>query len=407
MPKLFPFKGYTPAPDLTQTVIAPPYDVVSREEVKLQGRDPHSLLRVTRPEAALSDAIAFNDPRVYEQAKQAWQTLLSDSVMQAAQTPCYYVYEMRTPEHTQVGVMALVDIHDCESNVVRRHELTRPDKEDDRRNHILAVNGQLSPVLLTTQDDGEIEQFLRVHTQRVPSLTAKLDRVTHSVWFLSDTLLQKQLQALFEREPLFYIADGHHRTAAALRAFKEAPEGHPARQHPYCLAAIFPAQQLKIQGYHRLVQDLNGQSEADFLEALKMHYDITPLNALSLPNKAGVTHMQLGAKAYALKRQTTETRDPIAQLDVDYLARHVLTPLLAIEDVRTNPRISFVGGAESVERIQAAIASGEAAVGFVMYPTQMHELIQVANAEQLMPPKSTWFEPKVADGLVCYSFTPT
>jgi uncharacterized protein (DUF1015 family) len=405
MVQIYPFKGISPKPELAAKVIAPPYDVVSRAQVKAWGQgNPYNFLHVTRPEADLADNIKFDDPQVYQQAKTAWQELLKEQVLEASKEPALYVYAMQTEKSTQMGVLSLVDIRDYEKGDIRRHELTRPDKENDRIKHIQTVDGQLSPVLLTVRDEGEILKQLQNLANSEADLEGKVGNVQHKIWCVTDKTQQQALTSLFQNKML-YIADGHHRTAAALRSHKESPKGSGPAENPYCLAAIFPSQQMDIWGYHRVVQDLNGLSAEQLLEKLAESYAIELLEEPALPSKPGDVHMLLAKNTYRLSRYDLEQEtDPVARLDVDHLAKHVLTPLLGITDVRTDPRISFVGGPDALDNMHKQVVSGEQAVAFAMYPTQMQQLLDVSDANELMPPKSTWFEPKLADGLVCYSF---
>ncbi len=405
MVHIIPFKGITPKPELATKVIAPPYDVVSREEVKAWGNNnPYNFLHVTRPEGDLPDTVAFNDEQTYQQAKQYWHKLLNDKTLIPNQQPALYVYEMQTPTKKQLGLLSLVDIRDYEKGDIRRHELTRPDKENDRIKHIQSVNGQLSPVLLTVKDEGKILKQLQSLITSTPDLQGKVDAIIHKIWIVNDTTQQQVLIDLF-RDKMLYIADGHHRTAAALRAFKESPRDSDVANNPYCLAAIFPAQQLDILGYHRVVKDLNGLSADQLLAKLAEHYEINLLAEAVNPQKPGDIHMLLNRQCYCLTRyDLDEETDPVARLDVEHLTRHVLDGILNIKDIRTDVRISFVGGPQALTKMQQQVNGGKEAVAFIMYPTQMNQLLDVSDANKLMPPKSTWFEPKLADGLVCFGF---
>lgn len=399
MLQVLPLKAFKATLTHIGSSISPPYDVVSRSQVRAYTKDnPLHFLNVTRPEGLLDESIPFDDARVYQAANEHWQRLLNDDIFTQDETPHYYIYAMQEQGNKQYGLVALTSVFDYEKGLVRKHELTRPDKENDRVRHIQAVNGQLSPVLLTVKDTGGIADLLKSCAQGEPCLSAELNDVLHELWVVESPEHHKKIQALFEAQEVIYVADGHHRTAAALRAYEAS--GH----HPYCLAVIMPSHQMKILGYHRVVADLNGLTPADFLKSLEQHYLVEPLADLSFPQEHGVCHMMLGRDTYALTRKDTHETDAVLSLDVSALSRFILTPILGIDDIRTNPRIGFVGGQGAVAEIKAQIEQGEAAVGFVMYPTQMDELLAVADANKLMPPKSTWFEPKLADGMVCYGF---
>ncbi len=382
-------------------VIAPPYDVVSRAQVKqATEKNPKNFLNVTRPEALLEDRIAFNDESVYLAAHEQWQRLLKEGVFQSDTAPRYYIYAMEDGERKQYGLVGLISVLDYKNGLIRKHELTRPDKENDRVRHIQAVKGQLSPVLLAVRDKGEIATLLKNCAAGEPLLSAHLNGVQHELWAVTAPENETSIKSLFAAQPLLYVADGHHRSAAALRAYEASPETAP----PYCFAVVFPGQDMKIMGYHRTVQDLHGHSPESFIDALKTHYEIQLIADLSLPVTPGICHMMLGSQAFSLKRKDTHETDPILSLDVSALSRFVLEPILGIADIRTDPRIGFVGGLNAVAEVKQAVESGEAAVGFLMYPTQTEQLFAVADANLLMPPKSTWFEPKLADGLIAYSF---
>jgi len=399
MTQLFPMQAMLCRNNQTlNEVIAPPYDVVTRGEVKVYTQhNPQHFLNVTRPEALLDDSIAFDDARVYQAAQDHWARLCQEGIFKQDDAPHFYVYAMDDGKRKQYGLVALISVLDYKNGVVRRHELTRPDKENDRVRHIQAVNGQLSPVLLAVKDTGLIDGLLKKCAQGTPILSASLNGVRHELWTISSPDEQDKIQQLFAQQDLLYVADGHHRTAAALRAYETSGE------NPYCLSVIFPSQHMKILGYHRTVKDLHGLSEADFLQALREHYSFEPISDLTAPPQHGICHMLLGKQAYALTRKDVES-DPVRALDVDALSRFVLTPILGIQDIRTDSRIGFVGGLDAVDVIKRQVAHGEAAVGFMMFPTQTDELLRVADANLLMPPKSTWFEPKLADGVICYVF---
>lgn len=399
MINLTPLQAHLAVAEILSEVIAPPYDVVTREQVKAYTRNnPHHFLNVTRPEALMDEGIAFDDPRVYQAAHDHWQTFLSEGIFKQDSAPHFYIYGMEDAQGKQFGLVSLVSVLDYKHGLIRKHELTRPDKENDRVRHIQAVNGQLSPVLLAVKDKGDIADLFQKIASVPPHLSSVLNGVKHELWIVESPEDEAQIKSLFAEKDRLYVADGHHRSAAALRAYEAS------HQHPHCLAVTFPSQNMKILGYHRTVTDLNGLTPDAFLKSLDSHYSITSLDEACFPKQHGVCHLLLGSKAYALTRKDQHETDPILSLDVSALSRFVLSPILGIEDIRTNPRIGFVGGSGAVEEIQSLIAQDKAAVGFLMYPTQMHELLAVADANELMPPKSTWFEPKLADGLFCYGY---
>lgn len=405
MANVLPFKGLTPKPSVAQQVVAPPYDVVTREQVKARTHNnPLNFLHITRAEGDCADNVAFNDLEVYETARQNWQTFLSDKIFEPADAQQFYIYGMTQNGQQQLGLMALTSVKDYKNGLVRKHELTRVDKENDRVQHIQALNGQVSPVMLAVRDEGEIAALLSQCAQGAPLVEGTVNDVHHAIWPVDDSVKIAAIEKIFADEHLLYVADGHHRTAAALRAYEESPDDSAPGSNPYCFSVIFPSQDMKILGYHRVVNDLNGLTPDTLLKALEQHYKIIPLSNLDLPQQKGDCHLYIAGKSYCLTRKAIKTDDPIAALDAAALSTYVLEPLLGIKDIRTDARISFVGGLNALDEIKQQVDSGDAKAGFILYPTQMDELLAVADANQLMPPKSTWFEPKLADGLVCYAY---
>jgi uncharacterized protein (DUF1015 family) len=390
---IFPFKGLHPKPEYVSEVIAPPYDVVTRAQAKqLAAHKPYDFLHISHAEIDLPDDVDEHDEAVYIQAKKNLDTLLNKNILVQDDAPCFYIYQMQQGTHQQTGVMAKVMCSAYAQGKIRRHELTRPDKVLDRSKHIEALGAQVSPTLLAYKTDVKLAKLLEAYTKNPPLLSAILQNVTHRIWRVEDKADVEEISALLNAHETIYIADGHHRNEAAFQVYSKNPEYNDS------LVAIFPEDELKILGYHRVVKKLNGMSADDFIEKLKSHFNVTK-TALAYPNEKGDMIVYLPGQAYLLQLQK-----PSEQLDVDVLTEKILTPLLDITDIRQDKNIAFVGGADALTQIKSQVDSGECAAGFLLYPTSMQELLTVADANQIMPPKSTWFEPKLADGLLSYMY---
>ena len=405
-PLIRPFTGLRPRTEHAAAVAAPPYDVLSSEEaaVRATGK-PYSFLHISKAEIDLPPEVDHYAPAVYAKSAANLQKLIADGILIRDAKPCYYAYRLVMGNHTQTGLIAAASVANYDSNRIRKHEFTRPDKEDDRVRQIEALNAQTGPVLLAHPDSDEAEQLIAAATAGTPiaDLTAD-DGIKHTVWLIDDEAAIARIGAVIGAMPNLYIADGHHRSAAASRvAAARRGKGKPESAE-YFLAVIFPARQMRIMDYNRVVRDLNGLSVDSFLAAVAERCTVTPSAGQATPPRTGTFGMYVGGKWYqlAIRPELVPTEDPVRRLDVSVLSEQILGPILGIADLRRDTRIDFVGGIRGLGELERRVNSGEMAVAFAMYPTQMSELMSVADAGEVMPPKSTWFEPKLADGLASH-----
>jgi uncharacterized protein (DUF1015 family) len=401
-PLLEPFAAIRPRPDRAADVIARPYDVISFAEARAAaaGR-PLSFLHVSRAEIDLPDATDPYAPAVYGQAAAAFAALRDSGTLVKDETPGYYAYRMDAADgHSQTGIAGAATVAAYESNHVRRHEHTRPDKEMDRTRQILAVAAHTGPVLTAYPPEPTLAALLAdaiAETADADADAVTDDGTRHRIWRIGDSSRVAALKAVLARFEALYIADGHHRSAAGARVFREfgAGDGH-------FLTVAFPADRLRILGYHRLVKDLGGLSAEAFLDRCGDAFAIAPAAAPVAPERRGVYGLFVGERWYRLelKALPAASAAPVARLDVTQLSACLLRPVLGIGDERTDPRIEFVGGGRGLGELERRVRSGEAAAAFSLFPTAFADVIAVADAGQVMPPKSTWFEPKLADGLL-------
>lgn len=409
MPLVRPFAALRPAPGRAQEVIAPPYDVLDTEEARAlaEGR-PWSFLHISKPEI---DLPAGTDPyaaEVYAKAAENLTRMLEAGVLRQDAQPGYYAYRLIMGSHVQTGVVAAASVADYDVNRIRKHEFTRPDKEDDRVRQIEALDAQTGPVLLAYPDAPEVDAILAAATQNPPDADATSEAgVRHTLWAIFDTATVARLSELFDSMPALYIADGHHRSAAASRVCAARRAANPAHTgdepYNYFLAVIFPGHQMKILDYNRLIRDLNGLDEADFLARVAERF-IVEVNAGPVsPARPGEFGLYLNGQWRRLTVQPGRVPDdPVARLDVSLLQDNLISPILGIDDPRRDKRIDFVGGIRGLAELERRVDSGEMALAFSLHPTHMEHLMAVADANQVMPPKSTWFEPKLADGMASH-----
>ena len=409
MPLIRPFTGLRPVPERATDVAAPPYDVLSTAEARERaaGR-PWSFLHISKPEIDLPEGTDPYDPAVYAKAAENLQRMIEAGILVRDPGPRYYIYRLRMGDHVQTGLVAAASVADYDSNRIRRHEFTRPQKEDDRVRQIEALNAQTGPVLLAYRSEPAVDELLAAQTAGSPEydITAD-DGVGHALWVVDDQRLIEEIGQRFDAMPALYIADGHHRSAAASRvaaARRAANPGHRGDEsYDYFLSVIFPHAQMQILDYNRVVQDLAGLSAAEFLRRIEQPFEVEQAAAPVRPATRGEFGMYLEGRWYRLRiRPDRIPEDPVARLDVSLLADNLLAPVLGITDPRTDSRIDFVGGIRGLGELEKRVDSGEMAVAFSLYPTPMDDLIAVADAGEVMPPKSTWFEPKLADGLVSH-----
>ena len=399
-----PFRGLRPAPDKAEDVIAPPYDVLNSAEARERaaGR-PLSFLHISKPEIDLPIGTDPYSDVVYGRAAQNLREMIAAGVLVQDEKPCYYAYRMVMGMHVQMGLVAAASVADYDSNRIRKHEFTRPVKEDDRVRQIEAVNAQTGPVLLAYPEAPNIDDIIDMATARIPDVDVTADdHVRHSLWVISDTGTIDKLTRAFDELPALYIADGHHRTAAASRICAKHGDEEDVPQC-YFLAVIYPYHEMKILDYNRIVRNLNGHTAEDLLVAVGKVFDVEAVETAVAPMNHGEFGMYLEEHWYRLRLPADKIpADPVASLDVSLLADFLIEPLLGISDPRTDNRIDFVGGIRGLEELEDLVNDGKAAVAFSLFPTRMSALMAVADAGEVMPPKSTWFEPKLADGLVSY-----
>ena len=386
---------------------APPYDVVSREEAAaLAGNNTLSFLHVGRSDIDLSADISPYDPRVYAIARETLDRFVADRTLVREADPSVYLYRQVMGGRAQVGIVACVHVDDYERDLIRKHEKTRPDKEDDRTRHVLTLNANAEPVFLTYRDQTTIDALVAGALREAPRFDfTGADDVRHTVWRVPDP---RPLLEAFAAVPLTYVADGHHRTASAWRAGKELRAANPVHtgneEYNWFLAALFPASQLRILPYNRLVRDLQGQTPAQLLARLGALGSIAPA-ASPVPPGPGAFCFYLDGGWHLLQLDPggIDRRDPVASLDVALLQDRVLEPLLGIGDPRTDRRIDFVGGIRGTDELERRVDSGEMALAVSLAPTTIAQLLAVADAGRMMPPKSTWFEPKLLSGLFVHT----
>lgn len=395
-----PFAGLRPVRERAEEVVAPPYDVLSTAEARqrVAGR-PWSFLHISRPEIDLPEDTDACAPEAYARAAENLQAMLGEGILVRDSAPCYYVYRLVMGEHTQTGLVAAASVADYNSNRIRKHEFTRPAKEDDRVRQIEALNAQTGPVLLAYESQQDVDDLLEQVTRDAPEVDLVADDgIGHSFWVVQEPALIDRITRAFDAMPALYIADGHHRSAAASRVAASRINSDAAGGF---LTVIFPHRQMQIFDYNRVVKDLAGLSVAAFLDRVTERFQITATAVAVHPQKTGEFGMYLAGQWYQLRVPAADVpADPVARLDVSLLADRLLSPVLGIDDPRRDDRIDFVGGIRGLAELERRVDSGEMAVAFSLFATRMEDLMAVADAGEVMPPKSTWFEPKLADGLV-------
>jgi uncharacterized protein (DUF1015 family) len=404
MPLIKPFAGLRPAPGQAANVVAPPYDVLNSAEARerAQGK-PWSFLHISKAEIDLPPEVDPYDPAVYAKSAENMQAMIKAGILMRDAAPRYYVYRLSMGSHVQTGLVCVASVKDYNSNRIRKHEFTRPAKEDDRVRQIEALNAQTGPVLLAYKSQPELDALLQQVARGTPAYDLKADDgIGHTFWVVDDPAMIEQFSRGFDAMPAIYIADGHHRSAAASRVAAKKGGGEDAMSQ-YFLSVIFPHNQMKILDYNRVVTDLQGLSKDEFLKRIGEKFDCVKVDQQYKPARPGEFGMYLAGAWYQLNiHANLIPDDPVKRLDVSLLADNLLQPMLGINDPRTDARIDFVGGMRGLGELEKRVNSGEMAVAFAMFPTSMDDLMAVADSNQVMPPKSTWFEPKLADGLVSH-----
>jgi len=405
-----PFTGLRPAAGRASDVAAPPYDVLSTAEarVRVAGK-PWSFLHISKPEIDLPPETDPYATAVYAKGAKNLQKMLAAGVLMRDEAPCYYAYRIVMGEHSQTGLVAAASVADYDTNRIRKHEFTRPDKEDDRVRQIDALNAQTGPVLLAYPSAPAVDAILAQASTGQPDADVTADDgIRHTIWLIRDAATLAQLTQAFDDTHAIYIADGHHRSAAASRvaaARKAANPQHTGDEsYNYFLSVIFPHHEMKIMDYNRVMTDLNGLDKEQFLARIGETFVIEPVAGPLKPAKPGEFGMYLAGSWYRLTihADLIPLADPVARLDVSLLQNNLIAPVLGISDPRRDKRIDFVGGIRGLAELEKRVDSGEMAVAFALFATRMEDLMAVADAGEVMPPKSTWFEPKLADGLVSH-----
>ncbi len=402
-----PFRGLRPAPGRAHDVLAPPYDVLNSEEARNRAKGkPSSFLHVSKPEIDLPPGTDPYALEVYAKASENLDRMIADNVLIRDGSPSYYVYRLIREGRSQLGIVAAASVGDYDTNRIRKHEYTKPVKEDDRVRQIEAVAAQTGPVMLAYPSAPHIDAMLEAASAGDPVVDETTDDgVRHSLWLVDDPAKMDEITQAFDALPALYIADGHHRSAAASRIAAKRRGGGGGDgdgAHDTFLTVTFPDHQMHIMDYNRVVRDLNGLSVDDLLAKVAENFEVEKTGTQARPGKAGEFGMYLGGNWYHLtiNPELVPGDDPIEKLDPSLLGVHLIAPVLGIEDVRRDERIDFVGGIRGLDELERRVDNGDMAVAFALYPVAFADLMAVAEAGQVMPPKSTWFEPKLADGMV-------
>jgi uncharacterized protein (DUF1015 family) len=407
MATIRPFKAFRPKPEFAGEVAARPYDVLNSDEAREEVKGhPLSFLHVGKPEVDLDPNIDIHDKQVYEKGKENLQNLISQRILIEDSMPSLYVYAQTMGNRTQYGLVGCASVEEYWKEIIKKHEFTRKDKEEDRCRHVNITNAHSGPVFLTYRDNAEIDAIVSQVTRRPPEndLVA-LDGIRHQSWVIKDKAMLDKITSIFRTIPNLYIADGHHRSAAAATVGRERakinPHHHGGEEYNFYLAVYFPSSQLWIMDYNRVVKDLNGLTKEEFFFRLQQHFTCVKSPAPVKPVKKGEFGMYLDGVWYTLTAGPTlhNVTDPVQRLDVSVLQNHLLDPILGIKDPRVDKRIDFIGGIRGLGELERRVNSGEMKIAFSMYPTSLDELMAIADDGKVMPPKSTWFEPKLRDGL--------
>ncbi len=404
------FKAIRPTSEMAEAVAALPYDVVNSEEAREMTKDkPYSFLHVDKAEIDLPVDTDIYSPQVYAKAKENLDKLVSDGILVQDNKPMLYVYELTMDGRSQTGLVACTSIDEYLNGIIKKHELTREDKEQDRIRHVDICDANTGPIFLAYRTVDEISAIIENVKKNAPvyDFTAE-DGIKHRAWVIDNDETANKLIELFKAVPNLYIADGHHRNASAAKVGLKRRAEHPDytgdEEFNYYLAVIFPSDQLKIMDYNRVVKDLNGMTSEEFMNKLAEKFDIHEADGRAKPEKQYDFGMYLDKKWYMLTaKENLRVNDAVAGLDVSILQDNVLIPILGIGDIRTDKRIDFVGGIRGLGELERRVDSGEMKVAFAMYPTSIDQLMTIADENKIMPPKSTWFEPKLRSGLFIHS----
>lgn len=407
MASIHPFKALRPTTELAAKVASRPYDVLNSAEARVEANgNPASFLHITKSEIDLPESIDIHTMEVYEKAKENIEKFIQEGILFREANPCYYIYRLIMNGRSQTGLVAGSSVDDYENDIIKKHEFTRPEKEQDRINHIKISGAQTGNVFLAYRNVEDIDQLI-AQWQEAQAATYDFtaeDGIQHTIWVVNDAETIEKITSLFTTQvPCTYIADGHHRAASAAKVRKalgkEAGEGAN-----WFLTTLFPSNQLHILDYNRVVKDLHGMSPEELLSNLQEDFDVTSIGKEAYrPENLHDFGMYLGGHWYKLTaREDSYTNDPIGVLDVTILSEQILNKQLGIKDQRTDKRIDFVGGIRGLQELEKRVDSGEMAVAFSLYPVSIQQLFDIADSGEVMPPKSTWFEPKLRDGLLTH-----
>lgn len=407
MAKILPFRALRPTASLASQVASRPYDVLNSEEAYAEAaNNPNSFLRITKSEIDLPSGSDIHSPQVYEKAKENLQDFIDKGILFREEKPCYYIYQLVMNGRSQTGLVCASSVDDYEKDIIKKHEFTRPEKEQDRINHIKTSGAQTGNVFLAYRNvsaiDAIIELWKKSHSPEYDFVAD--DKISHTIWVVNDEKTIESISQLFATKvPFTYIADGHHRAASAAKVRKALGKKAPEAAS-YFLTTLFPAAELAILDYNRVVKDLNGQDPEELISYLHDDFDVTTMGKEAYkPEQLHDFGMYLNKKWYKLTaREDSYSDDPIGVLDVTILSQNVLAKLLGIKDQRTDKRIDFVGGIRGLGELEKRVNSGEMAVAFSLYPVSIQQLFDIADTGEVMPPKSTWFEPKLRDGLLTH-----
>lgn len=406
MVTISPFKALRPEAQHAKNVASRPYDVLNSKEAKVEAQgNPYSFLHITKSEIDLPEDTDIHSQTVYDTAKENLDAFISRNVLFRESKPCYYIYQLIMNGATQTGLVCGSSVDDYENDLIKKHEYTRPEKENDRINHIKTTGAQTGNVFLAYKSVKEIDTLIdqwKKDKNPVYDLIAD-DKVQHTVWIVNDNKVIDKITELFKSKvPATYIADGHHRAASAAKVRKALGKKAPAGADIF-LTTLFPSEQLKIMDYNRVVKDLNGLTNENFLQKLEETFHIEKVKEAVSPSKLHEFGLYLKKQWYKLTaKEGSWKNDPIGILDVTILQDNVLASLLGIQDPRTDKRIDFVGGIRGLEELEKRVNSGEMAAAFSLYPVSIQQLFDIADSGNVMPPKSTWFEPKLRDGLLTH-----
>ena len=404
---IYPFKALRPQPQFAKQVASRPYDVLNSEEARKEARgNPNSFLHVTKSEIDLHESTDTHSTAVYEKAKENLQAFINRGVLFREEKPCYYIYELEMNGRRQTGLVCASSVDDYEEDVIKKHEFTRPEKEQDRINHIKTTGAQTGNVFLAYRNEEELDQIIdewkKAHNP-VYDFVAE-DGIAHRIWIVGNTDTIGQITKLFAKKiPQTYIADGHHRAASAAKVRKSLGN-NITEGAEYFLTTLFPASQLQIMDYNRVVKDLNNLDEKEFLKKISKKFEVEKVDKAFSPQNLHEFGLYLPGQWFKLtaKEGTYTDEDPIGVLDITILQENLLDPILGIKDQRTDKRIDFVGGIRGLSELEKRVDSADMAAAFSLHPVSIKQLFDIADSGNVMPPKSTWFEPKLRDGLLTH-----